>query len=596
MSEDDKQDMLRECREWLSKRLREGERQVAEQAFVRYPGLAEDDELALEVIYFEYVLMDEIGERLDTEQWMARFPNYRERLLRLTRLHDVLGNAQVDRDTLSFSSMPRQPAASTVVLANPTVGRTFGNYEILEEIGRGGMGVVYRARHLDLNRTVALKVILANLGSSSVDSARFLAEAETIAQLQHANIVTIHEVGVVGSRPFLALEYVDGGTLEDRLNGNPMAPVLAARYLWQLATAAEHAHERGIIHRDIKPANVLMTSEGLLKLTDFGLAKRLNIEQQQTQTGALLGTPSYMSPEQANSYRQEIGPATDIYGLGVVLYELLTGRVPFVGETYLETLDQVRNHDPVPPRELVPKIPIDLETICLKCLEKVPKHRYESALKLALDLKNYLDGESIHARPPTVVQLIAKEVFRSNQDFPAYRQWSKLFLTIAPIPPAIHLVLTICFQHWFYFPQLIIVTTFVTFGISQYVVLGVTRSSFQYFPAKLRRHAQYVLNANLIGELVALLGVWWHSDPHQPVQLLQVYPIWSLLIAVVYFSLAFEFGIFHVIGTIAFLLAFPGIFFPFLGPLCVSLIFLCNMGGQGLLYRKLATVIAQRNG
>jgi WD40 repeat protein len=290
-------------------------------------------------------------------------------------------------------------------------------YEILGELGRGGMGVVYKARQAGLNRVVALKMILAAEHAGPDQLVRFRAEAEAVAQLVHPNIVQIYEVGEAGGRPYFSLEFVDGGTLAQKLTGTPMAARAAAQLIAAVARAIHLAHERGIVHRDLKPGNILLASIhssedsgstvlrgefplGLPKITDFGLAKRLD-SAGQTHTGAVLGTPSYMSPEQAAGQGKDVGPAADIYALGAILYELLTGRPPFRAESPIDTLMQVMREEPIPPSRLRPKLPRDLEIICLKCLRKQPKHRYATALALAEDLQRFLNGEPIAARPAT---------------------------------------------------------------------------------------------------------------------------------------------------------------------------------------------------
>jgi serine/threonine-protein kinase len=272
-------------------------------------------------------------------------------------------------------------------------------YEVLSELGRGGMGVVYKARQLGLNRLVALKMVLAGAHASEAQLARFHTEAEAVAHLLHPNIVQIHEVGNHDGLPYFSLEYVDGGSLADKIAGQPQKVKEAAQMIEILALAMAYAHEHGIIHRDLKPANVLITQDGLPKITDFGLAKRLESDSSQTKSGTLMGTPNYMAPEQAHGKVSEMGPLADVYALGVILYEMLTGRVPFLGASVLETLEQVRSHEPVPPSRMQPRIPRDIETICLKCLEKEPQKRYETAEALARDLHHYLDGEPIEARP-----------------------------------------------------------------------------------------------------------------------------------------------------------------------------------------------------
>jgi WD40 repeat protein/serine/threonine protein kinase/tetratricopeptide (TPR) repeat protein len=269
-------------------------------------------------------------------------------------------------------------------------------YEVLGELGRGGMGVVYRARQVRLGRTVALKVLLAGAHAGEQDLARFRAEAEAVARLQHPNVVQIHEVGEEGGRPYLALEYVEGGSLADKLKGTPLPAREAAGLVETLARAVHAAHERGVVHRDLKPANVLLTSDGTPKVVDFGLAKRLDGATLHTQTGAVLGTPDFMAPEQAEG--MPAGPAADVHALGAILYVMLTGRPPFVAENALDTLLRVRLDEPVPPSVLQPKTPRDLATVCLKCLRKDPARRYASALALADDLRRFLEGRPILAK------------------------------------------------------------------------------------------------------------------------------------------------------------------------------------------------------
>jgi WD40 repeat protein/Flp pilus assembly protein TadD len=292
-------------------------------------------------------------------------------------------------------------------------------YEILGELGRGGMGVVYKARQARLNRLVALKMILAGAQADPQQLDRFRAEAEAVARLQHPNIVQIYEISEFDGCPFFSLEYVDGGTLAQKLNGAPQPPRLAAQFVRLLALAMHSAHQKGIIHRDLKPGNVLLATPaehpsdidnlqaeaqaalrlyGIPKITDFGLAKHLDV-QSQTRTGAILGTPCYMAPEQAEGRTHAIGPATDVYALGTILYEMLTGRPPFEGDSSLNTIRQLLTQDPVSPSQLHRKVPRDLEIICLKCLEKDPGRRYSSAEDLAEDLHRFLRGEPIEARP-----------------------------------------------------------------------------------------------------------------------------------------------------------------------------------------------------
>lgn len=277
--------------------------------------------------------------------------------------------------------------------------RYFGDYELLEEIARGGMGVVYKARQVSLNRIVALKMILAGQHASEQDVQRFRTEAEAAANLDHPGIVPIFEIGEHEGQPFFSMGFVEGTSLADRLTEGPLPPREAADLTMKLATAVAFAHERNVIHRDLKPANVLLDKNGDPRITDFGLAKKLEADSNLTGTGQILGTPSYMPPEQAAGKSEEVTPAADVYALGAVLYALLTGRPPFQAASPMDTLLQVLSNDPVPPRQLDSAIPRDLETICLKCLSKESAQRYLDAESLAVDLARFQRGEPIQARP-----------------------------------------------------------------------------------------------------------------------------------------------------------------------------------------------------
>jgi tetratricopeptide (TPR) repeat protein len=288
----------------------------------------------------------------------------------------------------------------TISADKERAGPTVPGYTILGELGRGAMGVVYKAQQKGLNRLVALKMMLAGGHAGAEQLARFHTEAKAVARLQNPNIVQIYDVGECDGLPYFSLEFVDGGTLHDRLGGKTQPPKDAARMIETLARAMDCAHQLGIIHRDLKPANVLMTANGILKISDFGLAKRLEGEDSgQTRSGTLMGTPSYMSPEQARGDIRDIGPAADQYALGAMLYEMLTGRPPFQGASILDTLEQVRTHEPVPPSRLQPTVPRDLETICLRTLQKEPRKRYTTTADLAEDLRRFHAGEPILARP-----------------------------------------------------------------------------------------------------------------------------------------------------------------------------------------------------
>jgi WD40 repeat protein/serine/threonine protein kinase len=329
-------------------------------------------------------------------------------------------------------------------------------YEILGELGRGGMGVVYKARQKSLNRLVALKMILAGGHAGPEQIARFRAEAEAVARMQHPHIVQVYEVGEHAGRSFISLEFCSGGSLAERFQGQPQPARTAAALVKTLAGAVQHAHGHGIIHRDLKPANILLQSiltaedaearrgtpsdslplrasassavkDYLPKIADFGLAKQLDAQVAHTQSGSLVGTPSYMAPEQTAGRSKQIGPATDIYALGAILYEALTGRPPFRAATPLETLEQVRSQEPVAVRQLQPRVPRDLETICHKCLQKEPAKRYPSAAALADDLGRFLSGRPIQARPVGQVERLWR--------------WSKRNPLVASLTAAVSILL-----------------------------------------------------------------------------------------------------------------------------------------------------------
>jgi tetratricopeptide (TPR) repeat protein len=378
-------------------RWQKGERVLAETYLQRYPALQTDPECVLEVVYHEVLLREELGEAPQQEEYMQRFPQLTPHLKPLFVVHRALEAGQLGDvssvETSRHAGLSRTGNAVSAEL--PTVP----GYKILGVLGRGGMGVVFKAVQERLKRVVALKMILAGIHADTRELDRFRAEAEAQARLQHPHIVQIYEVGEAEGRPYLAVEYVDGGNLAGKLDGTPRLPREAAHLVETLARAVHAAHQQNIIHRDLKPANVLLTADGQPKITDFGLAKRLDQQTGQTHSGAIVGTPSYMAPEQAEQKNQKIGPAVDVYALGAILYELLTGRPPFKAATVLETVDLVRSAEPVPPSRLQLKGPRDVETICLKCLQKEPGKRYASAEALADDLRRFQHGESIRARP-----------------------------------------------------------------------------------------------------------------------------------------------------------------------------------------------------
>jgi serine/threonine-protein kinase len=319
---------------------------------------------------------------------------------------DLTTRGPAERDGLGDHptvSRPGDPHSTTAGPA-PDAAQPHGppappGYEVLGVLGRGGMGAVYKGRQVAVNRFVALKVVLAGAHATPEAQLRFLHEAEAAARVHHPNVVQVYEVGTWGGQPFLALEYMAGGTLARKLAGTPVSPREAAGLVETLARAVHAAHASGVIHRDLKPANVLLAEDGTPKVADFGLAKLTESGPGLTATGAVFGTPSYAAPEQARGDTRHIGPPADVYALGAILYECLTGRPPFKAASSSETFLQVLTEDPAAVRSVNAAVPADLETVCLKCLEKDAGRRYASAAGLADDLAAFRAGRPVTARP-----------------------------------------------------------------------------------------------------------------------------------------------------------------------------------------------------
>jgi serine/threonine-protein kinase len=353
-----------------------------------------------------YLEAVDAGQPLDPAAWLARFPDLAADLLRFfadqQQVNGLLASLRpppsADGDAGSVMSCPGSSGSTEEPAVDGATLPYFGDYQLLAEIARGGMGVVYRARQVSLNRVVALKRILAGRLAAAEEVRRFRCEAEVAANLDHPNVVPIYEVGEYDGQHFFTMKLIEGGNLAQhahRFRGDPRA---AARLLTTIARAVHHAHQRGLLHRDLKPANVLLDEQGLPHLTDFGLARRLQAQTGLTRPGIAVGTPSYMAPEQAAGPGPAITTAADVYSLGAILYELLSGRPPFHAEHPLETLRQLLEREPQRLRTLDPRVDLDLETVCLKCLEKDPGRRYASAAELADDLERFLRGEPVHAR------------------------------------------------------------------------------------------------------------------------------------------------------------------------------------------------------
>jgi tetratricopeptide (TPR) repeat protein/tRNA A-37 threonylcarbamoyl transferase component Bud32 len=373
---------------------RRGGRPPVEAYIEQHPELQADAESVLDLIYTEIMLREEAGESPQLADYLSRFPHLETRLRRQFEVERALGSAPSNRADTKITwpglGAPTDDAPRSIAIPG---------YEVLGELGRGGMGVVYKARHARLNRIVALKMILAGEHAGPEVSVRFLAEAEAVARLHHPNIIQIFAFSAHQGHPYFEMEYADGGSLADRLGGTPWSARDAARLVETLARAIHEVHRVGIVHRDLKPANVLLAADGTPKIADFGLAEALDVEARLTRTLRIVGSPSYMAPEQAGAGSDPIGPAADVYALGAILYELVTGRPPFLEATVLETLERVKSAEPISPRRLRPDVPRDLATVCLTCLQKEPARRYAGADLLAEDLRRFGAGEPVRARP-----------------------------------------------------------------------------------------------------------------------------------------------------------------------------------------------------
>jgi serine/threonine protein kinase/Flp pilus assembly protein TadD len=389
---------------------------LVEAYLEQYALLRSDEEAVLDLVYSEILVREGLGGAVGEEEYLQRFPQYQARIRRQFVVHRAVEENSV------VSSLSEKLTVPVSAEARPDQSReqegwpSIPGYQIEALLGQGGMGIVYRVRQFRLNRVVALKMILASHYVRPNALARFLGEAESIARIQHANIVQIHEVGIHDGNPYFSMEYVAGGNLADHLKIKLVPVRRAADLVQTLARAVHAAHEVGIVHRDLKPANILLTGEGVPKITDFGLAKRLHCDPGLTDTGAILGTPGYMAPEQAQGTQKVIEPAADIYALGAILFELLTGRPPFLAETLMETVSLVINQEPPPPSRFQPKLPRDLDTICQKCLQKQPGKRYGSAEDLADELRRFLEGKPIQARPVSRAERIWRWCRRRPKD------------------------------------------------------------------------------------------------------------------------------------------------------------------------------------
>ncbi len=384
----------------LTDRLQRGESPQFDQMLREYPELAVD----LQELWGAVQLAEGLAQASSSNRPLAQSAD----------------KSPLDQTTVAVGPREQAPAVASA-------GQRIGDYQVTAELGRGGMGVVYRAEQLSLPRTVALKMLLDGDLASPANLARFRAEAQAVAGLDHPHIVPVYEVGEQLGRPYFSMKYIEGTTLARRLADGPMPARDAATLLAKVARAVDYAHQRGVLHRDLKPSNILIDVEGRAHVTDFGLAKRFDEDVGLTRSGAILGTPSYMAPEQAAGNRGQVGPASDVYSLGTILYAMLTGRPPFQAANPVDTVLLVLEQEPLPPRMVNALADRDLEMIALKCLQKPPELRYATAADLAADLEAFLAGESISARSAAFSEVIAR-MFREKHQATVLENWGLLWM------------------------------------------------------------------------------------------------------------------------------------------------------------------------
>ena len=361
------------------------------------------------------------GQEVDIEVYCQQYPVLAKELRELWGMLLIAEIAGSDQEASTLMDDGESPQAAFQLPCQ------FGDYELLEEIGRGGMGVVFRAHQQSLKRDVAVKMILRGELASDTDRERFRVEAEAAGHLDHPGIVPVYEVGETNGYCYFSMKYVSGETLSQRLARGPLPPREAALILSSVCRAVHAAHQQDVLHRDLKPSNIMIDEEGQAHITDFGLAKRVSDKESLTRTGAILGTPAYMSPEQAGGVHGNVGPESDVYSLGSVLYHMLTGHAPFQGASPLDVVLMVLEQDPMPPRLVNPAIDRDLEMITLRCLQKPIDLRYSSAEALANDLDAYLNDESINALGGRLSQVMSRW-FRETHHAPVLENWGLLWM------------------------------------------------------------------------------------------------------------------------------------------------------------------------
>lgn len=409
----------------------------------RFSSAVDEDEREYRLAALLSSLADQVaqGKWADLEEQCRVHPDL------ATDLRELWGTVlMTDAAGLARHSSPAEIQKSTWYA--PPLPTKFGDYELLEELGRGGMGIVFRATQISLGREVAIKMILRGGLASEMELRRFLIEASATARLQHPHIVPVYEVGDFEGRPYFSMQLIQGRTLADLLLDGPLPDRTAALLVMRAAEAIDHAHRQGILHRDLKPSNILLDEQGQPHVTDFGLAKKISDETKVTRSGMVVGTPAYMSPEQASPSRMAVGPASDVYSLGCVLYHALTGQPPLFADSPVEMMMMILEQEPVPPRLIRPSIDRDLEMIVIRCLQKPIDLRYESAAELAADLRAFLNDEQVAARSGRFAQVVAR-LFRETHHASVLENWGLLWMWHSLV------LLVVCGATWILEYQLI---------------------------------------------------------------------------------------------------------------------------------------------
>jgi serine/threonine-protein kinase len=535
-------------------------------------GAERDERLAR--VFEELTAQQRRGVRPDLDAAARQHPDLIDELrelLNIAQLADIARAIPGTQSTLGRADTDGRPTAS--------LPRSFDGYELREEVGRGAMGVVYKAWEPSLQRFVALKMILRGEHASAADLARFRGEAQSAARLSHRNIVPVYKVGDCDGRAYFCMEFIEGRPLSALVGAGPLAPERAARYVAAIALAVHHAHQNGILHRDLKPSNILIDREDQPLVTDFGLAKRVEGGASLTGTGAIVGTPSYMAPEQAVGSRDTTTPASDVYSLGAILYELLTGRPPFQAASVWDVLLMVRSEEPIRPRLLNRKIPPDLEMICLKCLEKRPEHRYASALALAEDLERFLQSEPVAARASSLAYFVGR-LIRETHHAPVMENWGGLWMV-----HSLKIFLLCAVTNWMYWqgyrshlPYLLLWSIgLVAWGSIFWAWRR--RGGPVTFVERQVAHAWGAGVAASIGAFLVevLLGL--------PVLILS--PVLAIMAGMVFLMKAGTLtGWFYVAAALSFLVAVPMALFPEVGPLLFGLVSGLGFFVPGLKYYR----------